>query len=331
MPFGGLLSLGTAAISGGSALAGLFGGSPASNVPTPQINTYNYQDMGGADQNAYSGIGGLSQYNVPGQLLPQYMQLAQSGVNNPYASLYQGGAGVAGQQGVGSGANAYGAGGSVMGSSLSTLPDVQALMTLGFDPQNAMYSQALQQTTDQTQAAMAQSGVAGTPYGAGVLGNTLGQFNTNWQNSQLQRAATGAGAAGSLLGQAGAGLTTGGNLQAGAAGQTLAGYGDPYNTFQGINTNALNTLSQAGQFGQSGAQIPQSQISDYLQYLSQGSGAMAQGNQASLGLGQFQLNQANSGFAQNQIYGNQLGQALSGVSKYYTGTGAGGTSAGGTG
>ncbi len=35
MPFGGLLSIGSSLISGGSALAGLFGGSPASQVPMP--------------------------------------------------------------------------------------------------------------------------------------------------------------------------------------------------------------------------------------------------------------------------------------------------------
>jgi hypothetical protein len=50
MPFGGLLSLAPALISGGSALAGLFGGSPASNVQMPQ--QYGMQNMSGADSSA---------------------------------------------------------------------------------------------------------------------------------------------------------------------------------------------------------------------------------------------------------------------------------------
>lgn len=320
MPFGGLLSLGTAAISGGSALAGLFGGSPASNVPTPQISTYNYGNMAGADSNAYSGVGGLSQYNIPGQILPQYSQIAQNAVNNPYASGYQSGAGLSGGVGVQSGLNAYNAGGQLGNSALNTLPDVSALLNLGFDPQNALYSRTLQQVQDQTNAQLSQSGVASTPYGAGVAAQTLGNFNIDWQNNALNRANQGAQGAGALLGQAGNTATAGANLQASAPGQILSGAATPYNAFNTIDTNALSTLGQLGQFGQSGAQIPQQQIADYLQYLSQGTGAMQAGNQASLGLGNFQLNQANSGFQQNQILGGQLGSALSGIGKYFGGT-----------
>lgn len=322
MPFGGLFSMGAGLLSAGSGLAGLFGGSPASKVPTPQLNNYNYANMGGADQNAYGGIGNLSQYNVPAQLLPQYQSIAQSSINNPYAPQYQQGAGAAGQLGMGSGANAYGAGGALTGSALGTLPDVQALMTLGFDPQNALYSKLQQQNSDQTNATNSASGVAGTPYGAGIANQSNQNFNLGWQNNQLGRAATGAGAAGSLLGQAGQGANTGQALQSSAAPQVLAGAGMPYNTFENINADALGVLSGAGQFGTSATQNANTQIQDYLQYLNQGNQANATNNSSQLGLGQFGLNQANQGFQQTQAMGSQIGQGLAGLAKGFGGGGS---------
>ena len=55
----------------------------------------------------------------------------------------------------------------------------------------AYYGRQAQRTMDQQNAVNAMSGVGGTPYGAGVTGNTMSNFNIDWQNSALQRALAG--------------------------------------------------------------------------------------------------------------------------------------------
>jgi hypothetical protein len=312
MPFGGMLSLGAAGLAGGSALAGLFGGTPTQNVPS-----YSYQNQGGADQGAFSGTQNLGQYNVGANLLPQYQQIAQNSVNNPYADMFQQGSGTAAGYGVGSGVNAYNAGGALTGSALSQIPNVQALISMGFDPQGALYAQQQNQNQQQNAAILGQSGVASTPYGAGVQQQANTNFNLGWEQQALQRASTAEQGAGSLMSSINSGVNTGQNLQAGAAGQILQGAGMPYNTFQGINANNLATLGQVGSFGQQAAQIPQEQIQDYLAYLS--GGTQQQGAN---------VNQQNSVFGQQQQLGSQLGGALAGIGKGW-GTAFGGSSGGG--
>ena len=286
-------------------LAGMFGGgSKASDVQSPQ--GYQYMNQWGADNNAYSGTGNLSQYNVAGQNLPQYQQLAQGMVNNPYAGQYQQGAGQAGQVGQQSGMNAYNAGGQLTSGALSAMPGVEQMLSMGFDPQNAMYAKMQQQNQDQANAQNSMSGLGSTPYGAGVANQANQNFNLGWENTALQRAQMGAQGAGSLLGQIGQTTNTGQGLQAGAAGQMLAGSGMAYNTAQGIGANQLNALNQSAQMGQMASQIPQQQIADYLQYLQQGTGQQ----NANTSLFNAQLSQQNQGFNQNQQLGRGMGQGL---------------------
>lgn len=304
MPFGGLLSAGGALASIGGALGGLFGGgTPASNVPMP--STYNYASTPGADQGAYGGTAGLGNYNIAAGLIPQYQQIAQQSVNNPYAGGYQQNANATGQQGINSGQQ-------LAGTALSQLPNVQALMSLGFDPQNALYSRAQNQNQQQNLAMLGNSGVASTPYGQGVAGQQNNNFNIDWQQQALQRAIAGQQGASSLLGSIGGATNTGLN-------QMQQGSSLPYSTFQGINANSLNTLGQTGAFGGSAAAIPQQQIQDYLAYLSGSTGQQGANNQT----GQLGLNQANSSFQQSQQLGSQLGGGLAGLGKAW---GSGGNS-----
>ncbi len=170
-----------------------------------------------------------------------------------------------------------------------------------FDPQQALYNRTLQQTQDQTRSGLEARGMDNTPYGAGVEGQALNNFNIDWQNNQLQRQIAGGGAAGGLIGQ-------GAGLQAGAPGQYLQASGMPYATSQGIGSGQLGTLGQLGQFGTQGAQIPQQQVADYLNYLGWGTGQQNAGNQAQLGLGNFGLNQANQGFNQQQTMFGDIGK-----------------------
>jgi hypothetical protein len=105
-------------------------------------------------------------------------------------------------------------------------------LTNAFDPQQALYNQYLGQITDQTNSQEALRGIANTPYGAAVTGNTLGQFNTGWNAQQIQNENVGANTAAALQGQESTAQTEGGqlisaagNLDVAAAQQTLQGYG----------------------------------------------------------------------------------------------------------
>jgi hypothetical protein len=332
MPFGGILSLAGPAIGIGSSLAGLAKGAPSSKVQLPQ--TYNAPYRNEASIGAYGMNPELSNYNVAGQYLPQYQQIAQSSVNNPYAPSWLQGAEQASQMGMGAGQGAFGAGGALTSNALSQLPNVNALMSLGFDPQNALYSKLQQQNTDQTNARLGMSGLQTTPYGAGVANQSNQDFNLGWQNNLLSRAVNASGAAGNLMGAIGGQAQTGTGLQGQGVQEYLASAGIPYGTFNNINANALGTLGQAGQFGQMASQIPQQQIQNYLNYLQTAN----QTQNANTGVAQLGLQQANQAFNQNAWMGNQLGQSVAGLAKGWgqspwgtSGGGSGGVSGGGSG
>jgi hypothetical protein len=89
-----------------------------------------------------------------------------------------------------------------------------SILNTAFDPQNALYARTQQQLQDQTNSALSQRGIGMSPYGAGVASNAMSNFNIDWQNQQLQRQATGLGAAGTALGQYGAGVAGGQGLAA---------------------------------------------------------------------------------------------------------------------
>jgi hypothetical protein len=71
------------------------------------------------------------------------------------------------------------------------------VLNTAFDPQSALFNQLQNQVTQQTQAANAAAGLGGSAYGASNTANTLGNFDINWQNQQLQRQLAGLQGAGS--------------------------------------------------------------------------------------------------------------------------------------
>jgi hypothetical protein len=292
---------------------------PSSNVNVP--NPYQLGHQAGADAGAYRGTQGLGQYNLGGQNLGEYQNLTQQGVNNPYSGMYQQGGGQAGQMGMQAGQGAYGAGGQLMQNSLGMLPDVQALLSMGFDPQQALYSRTAQQMQDQQRAQQAASGIGGTPYGAGVMGQTMNNFNIDWQNNALQRALAGAQGAGGLMGQIGQGVGQGAGIQAGGIQEYLQGAGTPYNVFGQMNQQQLGLLGQAGQYGNMASQIPQQQIQDYLAYLSQAN----QNAQTGLNATKLDLQKA---ALQDQEY-QQIGQGLGSAMGWGGGKSGGGGGGGG--
>lgn len=302
-----------------SSLGGLFGGSGGGSGSTPQAPaTYQMQNSGGADQNAYSGIGNLGQYNTYAPNLGQAGNITQGLVNNPYAGLYQQGANATAGLGWGTGLEQLGGGSSLINAGQGMLPYAQSILQTGFDPQSALYDRTLQQTTDQARAGLAARGLTMSPYGAGVENKALSDFNIDWQNQQLNRQNTAAQGAGYLTNSAGNAINLGQNV--GTLGlQTLTNAaGLPYATANTIGTNQMGALSGYGQFGQGASAIPQQQIADYLQYLSAGNQASGVANQGYAN----QLAANNQQFNQQQTLGKNLGSSLSGLSSWWKGGGS---------
>ena len=231
-------------MSGGSAA-----GTSTYQTPTPLYQAENnifqplpYPNTGQAANNAYSGIGQIN------------TQPSNSYGGTAYQNLFSN-LGLQGQTGTDAAQSAFNAAPGVM-NTVSPYA-TQALQT-GFDPLNKQYAQQFAQNQNQANAVNAMSGVANTPYGAGLTQQADTNFNLDWQQQALQRQQTAAGTAASLYGAGtnaysglyGAGATAlgaGGN----AASQALAGTQSIYNQ---------NNQSQ------------QQAIQDYLAYLQANTG-----------------------------------------------------------
>lgn len=144
---------------------------------------------------------------------------------------------------------------------ITSNPELMAglqVLNTGFDPQQDLYNQNYQQMLDQNNAINAMSGVAGTPYGAGVTSDAARKFNTDWQNQQLSRqlqalggydsaASTAAGNVANLVGTGSNVFNAGINTGTGAF-STLTGDAiNSANAASGLNTTALSTMAQAAQ------------------------------------------------------------------------------------
>ncbi len=101
------------------------------------------------------------------------------------------------------------------------------VMQTGMDPQSALYNRTAQQLQDQTRAAQSARGIGMSPYGAGVEGNVMSNFNIDWQNQQLQRQLAALQGAGGAMGQYGAGV-------AGGAGLAMQGAQLPISSMSGL-------------------------------------------------------------------------------------------------
>jgi len=142
-----------------------------------------------------------------GTAVPGYQSIYQNTVSNPYYGQAQAGAGqtaqTGGQFGQSEVNNAYGL--QALGNSLGQY--APGIAATAFDPQNQLYNQQQQVNNQQQNAINAQNGVAGSPFGAGLAGESNQNFNINWQNNQQQRENAGVAALGSLA-QTQSGLQT---------------------------------------------------------------------------------------------------------------------------
>lgn len=256
---------GSASPVGNTAYGGITNyNSPANSsfggTQTPKGGSSTY--VGGALPQTAAGVVGGTQSLAPaaaaGQgLAEQYTPVIASSIGgptgyNPAATTQQG------QQ--------------IAGAAGQLAPYIGQALTTGFDPQGALFQQQQQLLQDQTRAAEAAAGVAGTPYGAGVEAQTMGNFDLNWLNQELARQQTGAQTAEGLLSGYGAGAATGQGLAA-AGPQTQAS----------LLTDALQGIQQ-------GTAPTQQLIGDLMAYLTsqQGlqSGLSGQNQQGMLGTGQ---------------------------------------------
>jgi hypothetical protein len=185
-------------------------------------------------------------------------------------------------------------------------------MQQAFDPQSALYNRTAGQVSDRELAALSNMGLGTTPVGAGAYGQTMGDFNLNWQNQQLQRMLAGVqgaqGAASSALGLGGQGLGLG-----------TAGGMAPFQAYGQVAGTPLGAYGGAAQYGQQAAAIPQTGIGDWLQYLSASTG----GQNAMTNLYGQQLAAQRQQFGENQAFGQGIGAGLGGIAASPFGTGIG--------
>jgi hypothetical protein len=212
---------------------------------------------------------------------------------------------------------------------LGNIPGMgQQLYQTAFDPQQALYNRTAQQVRDQANAINYASGVGTSPYGAGVAGQTMSNFNIDWQNQLLNRMLQGTLGYGSLAQAAGglgtnignlAGLGLNQNIQGlqsalglgGASAQLAQQAGMlPYQTAVGMGQNALNALQTQQLMGNQQYTIPQLVLNDLQSYLGLGQSASnIAGQLGSLASQQAASNMAGLGMlagpASNLLFGSQ--------------------------
>jgi hypothetical protein len=274
----------------------------ATNVQSPQ----GYQNIGGQATSAGNSLSNINYLSdtfaqYPNQILPGAQQTATNLYNNPYAGSYQQGAGQAAGLGAGAAYTGYNSGQQLSGAGNSLLPYATNILNQSQNPQNALYNQMYAQNQNQANAQNAMSGIAGTPYGAGVTNQADQNFNLNWQNFLLGQEATGANAASGLVGAAGQAGTTGSNLMGNAANTLASSAALPYATYSTIGGGQDSALSSLLGLASSSENVANTPTQDYLSYFN----SMNSANQTANQLYGQQLQQSNLGF-------NQLGSMLGG-------------------
>lgn len=114
-----------------------------------------------------------------------------------------------------------------------------------FDPTGSIYNQMLQRTMDTQNAINAQSGLSTSPYGAGLTGNAVLNFNNEWQNQLQARNMLAQQTAGQAIGnQATAAQAYGGLVNTGAQGygNILGGMANAYGGITGPTAQAYQSL-----------------------------------------------------------------------------------------
>ena len=208
---------------------------------------------------------------------------------------------------------------ALYGAGQQALPYATQALNQGFDPQQSLYNQQYQQMQDQQNAQMAQSGIAGSPYAAGLENQASTNFNNQWQNQQLARESQAANTYNTLVNQSGQDFTGAGML-AQQASQTAYGAGQlPYQGYNVAPSTDLSTIGTAGSAGASALSPDISGMNSAGNYLGLGNSASSSYNTAVNNAYQQQMqayaanNQANAG-----MFGG-IGSMLGGIGGLMTG------------
>ena len=283
---------------GGAGLAGLFGGPGKVQLPPQQS-----WPIGPAFGQGAGAISDLGQYNIGGQFLPDVTNIGRQFLNNPYASGYQQGGQLWGGLGQLNALQGLGYAGNIGGTVAPQIGAAGQILQTGFDPQQALYNRTAQQVAEQSRAGVSAAGLGATPWGAGVTGQNMSDFNINWNAAQLGRQTEAAKAAQGLYAGAGGAGINAFNLGNTA---TLAGVNAsslPWGIQNAILGAQLGGLGGVNQFAQGAAAIPQQQAGDWLSYMQ----AVNQANSIANQQGQLGLSQQQQGFNQQQAWMRQLG------------------------
>ena len=251
--------------------------------------------MGGSSNTQYpaallSGLysGANNAFSIAPQASNQAFGQAQGLLQNPNLSPYANTAFTQGQQIYGATApkaeQVFAAGSN---EANALFPYVGQALQQGFDPQQALYGKLFQQQQDQSRAENAASGVATTPYGAGLTQTGNQNFDIAWQQAQLANQAQGANTASQLAGAGMGALGTGANAASNLFGTGIGAVG----TGASAATGLYNTLPQ--------------QIQEILNYINTSN----QGASGWLG-GVNQSTQAANNLYGQQQYGNLAQQGI---------------------
>lgn len=272
----------------------------AGNLSSPPPTNLAQNTGFGGFQPAQDIVGQYAQLGL--EAMPIASRNFQFSQANPYIGGALGGATGAANMGGTAATNQFNIGGAAAGAGLNLLPYAQPLLAAGFDPQSALYNRTAQQVQDQTRAGEAARGIAMTPYGAGVEGQTMSNFNIDWQNNLLSRMAQGAGAAGDLT-RTGAGVMgQGAGLMSGAPNTLFSTAMLPYSTYQGIGGDMNQNLMALLGYGGSAQNLANVPTQNWLNLIQAGTGAQNAIN-----------NNFGNQLKQSQLGWGQLGQLGSGL------------------
>ena len=243
----------------------------------PAPSTYQFQNQGTADQQAYGQIGQIGS-------APNYGQQAY----DAFAPGLYGSSGASGWNPQ----DTVNAGNYITSSAAPLANYGFNLLNQGMDPQNELYQRTQQQLQDQVRAGQASRGIAMTPYGAGLEGKAMNEFNIDWRNSQVQRGAQAAQGAAPLFQQMDKNVVTGQQLAMAAPELQMR-------MMNGLQTGGMGTQA-----------MPQQVLDNLFKYLSGGNAAdntavNKYGNQIKA----YQVEQANNAAMMNGI-GRLAGNAM---------------------
>ena len=276
---------------------------PYTSPPQPTSFSPSQNYMGGAETGAYTGLGAMGPLNTYAAGLPSAWGITNNLISGggPGAGFMQGASWPAANMGMTAAGNQFGAAPALYGAGGSLMGAGGNVLNTAFDPQNQLYQQYQNLTTDQARANASAAGLGTTPIGASSVDWANNNFNLNWANAQLQRQIAGLGAAGGAYQGAGGLFGQAAGMQAGAAPLFMQSASYPWQTGQQIGGANLGTLGQFGALGAgaSGQQATTNQ--QYLNYLMQTGALQQAGNAANLNAYNAMLSGQQQAFGQGQV------------------------------